>query len=84
MLHSVEAAGKDVTPGNIAYYVVLHMKSGSRSQSGSRADDMAPGTQLDRRSSVRSTEDVARAVPLPLIPPSLFRPRGNAVAIMHH
>jgi hypothetical protein len=57
MLHGVEATGKDVTPGNIAYYVILHMKSGRRSQSGSRADVMAPGTQLDQRSSVRSTED---------------------------
>ena len=57
MLHSVEQAGKQVTPGNIAYYVVLHMKSGRRSQCASRADVMAPGTQLDDKSSVLSVEE---------------------------
>ena len=31
MLQRVEACGKQVTPGNIAYYVLLHMKSGRRS-----------------------------------------------------
>lgn len=58
MLHRIEITGKEgVTPGNIAHYVTLHMKSGRRSQSGSRADVMAPGTQLHKRSCVQSTED---------------------------
>jgi hypothetical protein len=35
MLHSVELAGKSVTPGNIAYYTLQHLKSGRRS-SGQR------------------------------------------------
>lgn len=57
MLHSVESAGKDFTPGNIAYFAVLHMKSGRRSQSSSRTDVMAPGTQLDQRCSVQSVDE---------------------------
>ena len=54
MLHRVEETGKKVTPGNIAYYVILHMKSGRRSQSATRTDVMAPGTQLDDKSCVLS------------------------------
>lgn len=57
MLHSVESAGKDVTPGNITHYVILFMKSGRRSQCSSRADVMAPGTQLDQKCTVQSLED---------------------------
>jgi len=57
MLHRVEEIGKTVTPGNIAYYAILHVKSGRRSYGASRADAMAPGTQLDSRSSVLSLEE---------------------------
>jgi hypothetical protein len=57
MLESVERAGKTVTPGNIAYYAVLHMKSGRRSQCANRTDAMACGTQLDGKSSVMSMEE---------------------------
>ena len=57
MLHSVESAGKEVTPGNIAHYVILFMKSGRRSQSSSRADVMAPGTQLDQKCTVQSLDE---------------------------
>jgi len=57
MLHNVEAVGKKVTPGNIAYYTILHMKSGRRSQCRSRADVLATGTQMDHRSSVLSLEE---------------------------
>jgi hypothetical protein len=57
MLDAVERNGKKVTPGNIAFYTILHMKSGRRSQCRSRADTMAPGTQLDRKSSVLSLEE---------------------------
>lgn len=59
MLHRIEVTcKKGITPGNIAYYVLLYMKSGRRSQSGSRADVMAPATQLDQKSSVQSTEEL--------------------------
>jgi hypothetical protein len=57
MLHRVELSGKKFTPGNIAYYAVLHMRSGRRSQSATRTDTMAPGTQLDHKSTVLSFED---------------------------
>ena len=57
MLDAVERNGKTVTPGNIAYYTILHMKSGRRSQCRSRADAMAQGTQLDHKSSVLSMEE---------------------------
>jgi len=57
MLHRVEEQGKSVTPGNIAYYVILHMRSGRRSQGSSHTDTMGIGTQLDSRSSVLSFEE---------------------------
>lgn len=57
MLHRVEEQGKSVTPGNIAYYVILHMRSGRRSQGSSRVDTMGIGTQLDGSSSVLSFEE---------------------------
>jgi hypothetical protein len=57
MLHRVEESGKHVTPGNIAYYVILHMRSGRRSQGSSRVDTMAQGTQLEGNSSVLSFEE---------------------------
>jgi hypothetical protein len=57
MLHRVEVSGKTVTAGNIAYYTVLHMRSGRRSQGSSRVDTMAAGTQLDGSSSVLSFEE---------------------------
>jgi len=57
MLDNVERAGKKVTPGNIAYYTILHMKSGRRSQSAARTDAMGQGTQLDHNSCVLSMEE---------------------------
>ena len=57
MLHRVEQSGKQFTPGNIAYYVILHMRSGRRSQGSSRVDTMGIGTQLDGSSSVLSFEE---------------------------
>jgi hypothetical protein len=57
MLDAVERNGKTVTPGNIAYYTILHMKSGRRSQCKSRADTMAQGTQLDAKSCLLSMQE---------------------------
>ena len=57
MLHRVEVAGKTVTAGNIAYYAILQMKAGTRSNGRRQVDAMAPGTQLDRKSSVISLEE---------------------------
>ena len=57
MLHRVEEQGKTVTPGNIAFYTILHLRSGRRSQGSSRVDTMGIGTQLDGSSSVLSFEE---------------------------
>jgi len=43
MLHDLEKRGKKVTPGNVCYYVTLHMKSGRRSHSAGRTDVMSSG-----------------------------------------
>jgi hypothetical protein len=59
LMHSLEEKGKTVTPGNIAYYTLLHLKSGRRSQYGGRADVMGSGTRLDQRSCVFSLEEPA-------------------------
>ena len=57
MLHNLETRGKSVTPGNIAYYCLLPLRSGRRSYSGGRTDVMGSGTQLDRSSMVLSFEE---------------------------
>jgi hypothetical protein len=59
MLHDLEARGKTVTPGNVAYYTILHIRSGRRSYSAGRTDVMNAGTQLDGLSSVMSFEEPA-------------------------
>jgi hypothetical protein len=59
MLHDLEERGKEVTPGNIAYYTILHMKSGRRSYSAGRTDVMNAGTQLDSNAMVLSFEEPA-------------------------
>src|SRR5438874_9159511 len=57
MLDQLEQRGKQVTPGNVCYYVTLHLRSGRRSYSSGRTDVMAAGTQLDHKSSVLSFEE---------------------------
>ena len=57
LLHRAEESGKQVSCGNIAYYALLHTRSGRRSTGGSRTDAMAPGTQLDAKSCVLSFEE---------------------------
>jgi len=59
MLHDLEERGKTVTPGNVAYYTILHMKSGRRSYSAGRTDVMNAGTQLDSNAMVLSFEEPA-------------------------
>lgn len=59
MLHNLEERGKQVTPGNVCYYVTLHLKSGRRSHSAGRTDVYSPGTQLDGKSCVLSFEEPA-------------------------
>jgi len=57
MLHNVELAGKSVTPGNIAYYAVQHLKSGRRSTGSSVADALGVGTQLHGRTKLSSLDE---------------------------
>ena len=57
MLHNAEAAGKTVTPGNIAYYALQHMKSGRRSTGSSVVDVLQVGTQLASHTRLTSLED---------------------------
>jgi hypothetical protein len=57
MLVRLEEQGKTVTPGNVAYYVILHSKSGRRSTGSSRVDVMASQTQLCGVSAVHSFEE---------------------------
>ena len=58
MLHNVEQAGKQVTPGNIAYYTIQHIKSDRRSTGSSKADVYGSGTQLAGRARINSLEEV--------------------------
>jgi hypothetical protein len=57
MLHDLEERGKTVTPGNVAFYVTLHLKSGRRSYGCGRTDAMFSSTQLDGKASVMSLEE---------------------------
>lgn len=56
MLASARANGKTVTPGNIAYYTMLHVRSGRRSHSASRSDAMGSRTQIVGNSRLHSLE----------------------------
>lgn len=57
MLDNAERQGKQVTPGNIAYYTILHMKSGRRSTGNSNADVLGSATQLNGRSTTTSLDE---------------------------
>lgn len=59
MLDRLEQIGKQVTPGNVAYYTLLHMKSGRRSTGSGRTDVMSSGGQLDGNSCVLSFQEPA-------------------------
>ena len=60
LLDRTEQQGKSVTPGNIAYYTILHMKSGRRSYGTSNSDVLGTATQLNGRSSVNSFDEPAQ------------------------
>jgi hypothetical protein len=49
--------GKKVTPGNVAYYTLQHLKSGRRTVGYSSVDVLASGTQLNGRSTVSSIHE---------------------------
>lgn len=57
LLHNSEAKGKTVPPGNIAYYAMLHTRSGRRFNYSGRSDVMGSRTQLTGHSRVSAMED---------------------------
>ena len=58
IMHRNELRGKQVTPGNIAYYTLQHLKSGRRVNGSSVIDVMAPGTQLNGNTRLNSFSEV--------------------------
>ena len=60
MLVRLEEQGKlkKVTPGNIAYYTIQHLKSGRRANGSSSVDIMASATQLNGSSKLHSLSEV--------------------------
>ena len=56
LLDANEKNGKCVAPSSVAYYTILHLKSGRRSHSAARTDVYGSGTQLDGKTALLSTE----------------------------
>ena len=56
LLDNNERQGKTVPASSVAYYTILHLKSGRRSHSAARTDVMGSGTQLDGETAVLSME----------------------------
>jgi hypothetical protein len=59
LLDRAEATGKTVTPGNIAYYTMQHMRSGRRSTGSSVVDVLQVATQLHGHTRLTSLEEPA-------------------------
>ena len=57
LLDGLERRGKQVTPGNVAYYTILHLKSGRRSYSTGGSDVMGSVTQMRLNSTMLSFEE---------------------------
>jgi DNA-binding CsgD family transcriptional regulator len=57
MLDRLEARGKTVTPGNIAFYTLQALKSGRRSGYAGRMDAMSPAAALGGMVKVRSMDE---------------------------
>src|ERR1035441_9110330 len=60
MIHRVEHQGKlnQVTPGNISYYTIQHLKSGRRAAGCSQADAHGTQAQLNGASELHSLQEV--------------------------
>ncbi len=69
LIARARANGKTVTPGNIAYYTLLHIRCGRRSHSAGRSDAMGTRTQIMGLSRVTSL-----AAPIPAEEQSLDEP----------
>jgi hypothetical protein len=60
MMERNELKGKTVTPGNVAFYCLLHQKSGRRANGASTVDAMGTGTQLNGSSRLHSIHEVVQ------------------------
>lgn len=57
ILINAQKNGKKITPGNVAYYTLQHLKSGRRTVGFSSVDALASATQLNGKSRVQSMHD---------------------------
>jgi DNA-directed RNA polymerase specialized sigma24 family protein len=57
LLESLEARGKQVTPGNVAYFAVKQIRQGRRSTGFFKSDAHHPAAQVSGRSRVVSLEE---------------------------
>ena len=57
ILTNAHKNGKKVTPGNVAYYTLQHLKSGRRTVGYSNADVLGSATQLNGRSTLASIDE---------------------------
>ncbi len=57
LLHRAEEQGRHVTAGNIAYYAVMHLKSGRRSTGCRKTDPHHPAAQLSGRCRIYSLDE---------------------------
>ena len=71
LLARARANGKQVTAGNIAFYTLLHLRSGRRSHSAGRSDAMGSRTQIVGNSRVTSMEAPASDAASPEEPMTL-------------
>src|SRR5713226_5110043 len=61
LLESIEARGKQVTPGNVAYYAVKQIRQGRRSTGFFKSDAHHPAAQVSGRSRVVSLDEPVKS-----------------------
>ena len=60
LLQSAQRAGKKVSPGTIAHYTLLALRSGRRSTGFKKTDVLHPAAQLNGRARVQSLDEPVR------------------------
>jgi hypothetical protein len=58
MMHRNELKGKQVTPGNVAYYCLLHLRSGRRASGSRSVDAYGSMAQVNGSSHLHSLNEV--------------------------
>ena len=61
LLESIEARGKQVTPGNVAYFAIKQIRQGRRSTGFFKSDAHHPAAQMSGRSRVVSLEEPVKS-----------------------